>query len=52
MEIPALLKSLFLQALYYQEMELTSYEIIEKQVKALRQTISNDEKYIGFKIDW
>lgn len=35
---------------YYDD-EWTYIQIMEKQVKALRQTINNDEKYIGFKID-
>jgi len=36
----------------YCDEQLTYYQIMEKQVKLLRQTISNDEKYISFKIYW
>ncbi|WP_461435942.1 hypothetical protein [Methanosphaera sp.] len=36
----------------YCDEQLTYYQIIEKQLKLLRQTISNDEKDICYKIDW
>lgn len=36
----------------YCDEQLTYYQIIEKQLNLLRQTISNDEKYISFKIYW
>ena len=36
----------------YCDEQLTYYQIIEKQVKLLRQTINDDENYISFKIYW
>ncbi|WP_409988285.1 CRISPR-associated endonuclease Cas1 [Methanosphaera sp. ISO3-F5] len=38
--------------IHYYDEELTYYQIIEKQVKSLKQTINNNEKYIIFKIYW
>lgn len=36
----------------YCDEQLTYFQIIEKQVKLLRQTINDDENYISFKIYW
>ena len=36
----------------YCDEQLTYYQIIEKQLNLLRQTINDDENYISFKIYW
>ena len=36
----------------YQEEEQTYYQIIEKQIKKIKQTINTEEEYKGFKINW
>lgn len=36
----------------YHEMELTYYEIMEKQVKMIKKSIENNEEYKSFKIKW